>query len=290
MLIALTICASSAAYGITVVDDAGNSVRLSRPAQRIISLSPGTTESLFAAGAGMKVVGSVAPSDYPAAAASIAVVGDGFSIDPERIAALAPDLIVAWPHGAAQRQMAQLRRLGVPVFVSDPRSLAEIASSLEAFGRLADTGEVAAAAAASFRNRIDALRRSHADAAPLRVFLQIWGQPPMTVNDRHPIADVLRLCGGRNIFATAYPLAPTVGFEAVVAANPQAIAAIASRKPAADWLAAWRRWPGIAAVRANATFAIEPDLITRPTPRIVEGADALCKNLDLIRQRLATAP
>ncbi len=290
LLMALGICASTAACGITVVDDAGNPVRLDKPAQRIVSLSPGTTELLFAAGAGMKVVGSVAPSDFPAAAASITVVGDSISIDPERIVALSPDLIVAWPHGAAQHQMAQLRRLGMPVFVSDPRSLAAIASGMEAFGKLADTSAVAAPAAAAFRARIDALRRAHGDALPLRVFLQIWGQPPMTVNDQHPIADVLRLCGGRNVFAGAPTLAPAVGLEMVVDANPQAIVAIASSGPAARWLAGWRRWTGIDAVAGRAMFAIEPDLITRPTPRIAEGAGVLCKNLDMIRQRLPKAP
>ncbi len=271
---------------VSLMDDAGKTVTLASPAKRIISLSPGATELLFAAGAGAHVVGTVEFSDYPAAAATLPRVGNSATLDIEAIAALSPDLIIAWPHGAAQRQMAQLLRLKVPVFVSDPRSLADIAAALESFGRLAGSA-TAAATARQYRLHTDALRQAHAGAAPVRVFLQIWNSPLMTINDRHLIADALRLCGGRNVFGDAAVLVPTVGYEAVVAANPEAIIAIAEPAVARAWLANWQRWPALDAVRHGASFAIPAQLIAVPTARMFEGTSALCDRLDQTRRRRA---
>ena len=274
---------------MTVIDDTGKSVMLRSPARRIVSLSPGATELLFAAGGGARVVGTVDFSDYPPAAAALPRVGNSATLNIEAIAALAPDLVIAWPHGAAQRQMTQLRRLNVPLFVSDPRTLADVANSLETFGRLADSDVFAAAAAQRYRQDIGALREANQGAAPVRVFLQIWNSPLMTINDRHLIADALRLCGGRNVFGNAAMLVPTVGYEAVVATNPEAIVAIAEPAAARAWLIAWERWPELDALRYSARFTIAGPTISSPTPRVVLGASALCGHLNQIRRQRAKA-
>ncbi len=270
---------------ISEVDDAGKTIKLARPASRIVSLSPGATELLFAAGAGAHLVATVDFSDHPASAAALPRVGNSATLNIEGIAALAPDLIIAWPHGAAQRQMAQLLHLNVPVFVSDPRSLADIAVGLERFGRLAGTNASAAVAARLYRQQIDALRQANVGVTPVRVFLQIWNSPLMTINDRHLIADALRLCGGRNVFGDAALLAPTVGYESVIAANPEAIVAIGEPAAARAWLAAWERWPGLEAVRYGSKFAIAGPTISTPTPRILVGTSALCDRLEQTRRR-----
>jgi len=285
----LTLCmllsGEAALAALTVIDDSGKGVTLAKPAKRIVSLSPAATELLFAAGGGAHVVGTVEFSDYPPAAAALPRVGNSATLNIEAIAALAPDLIIAWPHGAAQRQMAQLLRLKVPLFVSDPRSLADIASGLETFGRLTDSHSVAAAAARQYRSGIEALRQANSGAAPVRVFLQIWNAPVMTVNDRNLIADALRLCGGRNIFGDAHALAPTVGYEAVVAANPQAIVAIAEPATARVWLKAWERWPSLDAVRYGSRFDLSRQTISVPTPRMLAGVSAMCDRLQQTRRR-----
>jgi iron complex transport system substrate-binding protein len=275
----------AALAALAVIDDSGKGVTLAKPAKRIVSLSPAATELLFAAGGGAHVVGTVEFSDYPPAAAALPRVGNSATLNIEAIAALAPDLIIAWPHGAAQRQMAQLLRLKVPLFVSDPRSLADIASGLETFGRLTDSQSVATAAARQYRSGIEALRQANSGAAPVRVFLQIWNAPVMTVNDRNLIADALRLCGGRNIFGDAHALAPTVGYEAVVAANPQAIVAIAEPATARIWLKAWERWPSLDAVRYGSRFDLSGQTISVPTPRVLAGVNAMCVRLDQTRRR-----
>ena len=133
------------------------------------------------------------------------------------------------------------------------------------------------------RARIDALRERYAGRAPLRVFYQIWERPLMTVNGRHFISDSIRLCGGENVFAAIEPIAPTVSIEAVIAADPQVIIVSASAGDNEAALAAWRRWGPVAAVRTDSLFTIPPDLIARPTARIVEGVERLCAALESAR-------
>ena len=113
---ALLLGACAAQAQIVVVDDAGETVRLERPARRIVSLAPHVTEQLFAAGAGARIVGAVEYSDYPPEARRIPRVGDNRAIDIERVLAMKPDLIVAWFHGNVVRQIDQVRSLGLPVY------------------------------------------------------------------------------------------------------------------------------------------------------------------------------
>lgn len=268
-----------------VRDDSGQLLRLTGPARRIVSLAPHITELLYAAGAGERIVGAVEYSDYPAAARALPRVGDNERLDLERIAALKPDLLIVWLHGAAQRQLAQLRRLGIPIFHSEPRTLVDIAGALRTFGRLAGTDAVADVAARLYARRLDALSDLHRDAPPVRVFLQIWNAPPMTVNDRHLISDALRLCGGRNIFGAAPVLAPTVNSEAVISANPEAIVAMGTDASRPDWIDDWKQWPRLTAVARDNLFSIAPELITRHTPRVLDGTALLCRQLDTARAR-----
>nr|WP_246326973.1 cobalamin-binding protein [Burkholderia guangdongensis] len=279
---------------VSARDDDGNTITLAAPAQRVITLAPHATELVFAAGGGAKLVGTVAYSDYPPAAQAIARVGDNKALDLERIAALKPDLIVVWRHGNAERQTDALKALHIPLFFSEPTHLDDIATSLDRLGTLLGTRPAADAAAASFSRDIAALRTRYASRPPVTVFFQVWDRPLMTLNGTHLISDVIRLCGGRNVFASLQPLVPTVSDEAVLAANPEAIVttgsgATPSNAPLPS-LARWRAWPALTAVARGNLFSIDGDLLTRPAPRIAQGAAALCADLDAARARRPAHP
>ncbi len=281
--------ATSATNAITVIDDAGRTVTLSAPARRVISVAPHATELLYAAGGGTAMVGAVSYSDYPEAARALPRVGDNRSLDLERIVALKPDLIVVWRHGNADRQTAQLAALGIPLYFSEPKRLDEVAVSLDKLGRLLGTRAQADRAAADYRQRIAALRARYAARPPVTVFLQIWDRPLTTLNGAQIVSDVLRLCGGRNVFAALQPVAPTVSDEAVLAADPEAIVATAQGATASDAslpsLERWRRWPSLAAVARSNLFAVDGDWLTRPTPRLALGAEQVCRDLETARER-----
>ena len=277
--------ASLAAQALTVVDDRGAALELVGPARRIVSLAPHITELLFAAGAGDSVVGVVAYSNYPAAAQRLPKVGDVNALDLERIVALKPDLVMVWQQGSPQAQLDVLSALGLPVYYNQPRSLDEIARTLERFGALAGTRRTADAAARAFRQRLAALRAHYRGRDTVTVFHQIWDQPLMTVNGEHLISQVLALCGGRNVFGDLPPLVPHVSIEAVLDADPEVSGAAGTGSAAQAGLGLWFGWPRLRAIARGNVYVIDPDLISRHSPRILDGAEQLCAALDAARAR-----
>jgi len=288
-VIVACIAGPSAHAATTVVDDMGRRVSLDKPARRIVSLAPSATEMLFAAGAGKRVVGTARFTDFPPRARLLPRIGDASRIDMERVLALKPDLVVAWHSSLPAPTLKRLSGLGLAVYVTEPRSLKAIAVDIGRLGRLAGTADAAGPAAARFTARLQGLRRRYAHRASLRVFYQTWDQPVMTVNGSHFISHLLRLCGGRNVFADLAPLSAAVSAEAVVAADPQVIVAGARDGNRRDVFARWRRWSAVQAVRLGNLFTLPPDLISRPGPRILQGADRLCRDLQAARRRVHAA-
>ena len=282
-LYSLVTLPSQAAETITLTDDTGHTITLAQPAKRIISLAPHITEVLFAAGAGAYVAGAVSYSDYPEAARSIPLIGSYNNIDLEAVIALHPDLIIAWGSGNRKANLQKLKALGIPVYINDPHTLDDIAKSIEKIGRLTGAESTAQAVATDFRIRKQTLQTRYAHRPVIRMFYQIWHQPLMTVNGTHVISEVMRLCGGENIFASLPQTTPHITTEAVLAANPTAIIASGMDIARPEWLDDWKRWPQLSANQHGALFFIPPDLMQRYTPRILDGATELCTQLESIR-------
>lgn len=268
-----------------LVDDSGHRITLSSPAQRIVALAPHVTELVYAAGAGDHLVGVVDYSNFPPAAKALPRVGGYSRFDLEAVAALKPDLVIAWKSGNAEAALDRLRALGITVYINESRTLDDVARSLRDIGTLAGTEAVARTAAEAFMRRLDTLRANYSDRPVVSTFYQIWHQPLMTINDKHLISDVIRLCGGRNAFASLTLLAPKISEEAVVAADPEVIVASGMGEARPEWLDAWRRWPQLTAVARDNLFFIPPDIIQRHTPRILDGAELLCGHLEEARTR-----
>jgi iron complex transport system substrate-binding protein len=257
------------------VDDYGNRIRLPSPAARIVSLAPHLTELVYAAGAGASIVGAVDYSDFPPPARALPRVGSDAHINLEAVLALRPDLIVAWPNPGSVRAVNRLAEL-LPVFRSEPRELEDIATTLARLGVLAGTSAEAQRAARAFRARKAELEKRYAGRATVRVFYQVWDRPLLTVNGDHVISKVIRLCGGENVFASAPLIAPEVDREAVLRANPEAILASSP-------LDGWKAFSGLAAVARNQLHTIPAELIQRHTPRLLDGAEQVCRALEAAR-------
>jgi len=275
--------AASARAGPEATDDMGHRVALDGPAQRIVSLAPHATEDLFAIGAGARIVATVSHSDYPPAARDLPRVGKYNDFSVEAVLAQDPDLVVAWRSGNVPAQVRRIRRLGVPVYVNEPRSLEDIAGTLLRLGVLAGTEERARQAADAFRQRLAGLRARYSGRPPVRVFYQVWNDPLMTVNGEHVISDVIRSCGGRNVFADLGALAPRVSVEAVIERDPDAIVASGMGRGRPEWLDMWQRWPGMTAVARDHLYFIPPSLLQRHAPRILDGLERMCRHLEQAR-------
>ncbi len=276
--------------GPSAVDASGRTVELDAPAKRIVALAPHIVENVYSAGAGDRLVGVVSYSDYPEQARELPQVGSSFAWSLEAVVAMRPDLVILWGSGNGLTGLAGLERLGVPTYVSEPRTFADIAGNIRAIGTLAGTRASAEAAADAFEARIAALRERHAHSRRLRAFDEIWNQPLQTVNGEHMISQVLDLCAAQNIFADLTPLAPRVNIEAVLASDPEVIVASGMDRSRPEWLDEWLRFPDLQAVRHDALVHIDPDLLQRPTTRIAEGATRLCAKLEQVRASTLSSP
>lgn len=276
---------SPSAADVTVTDFLDREVRLDEPAKRIVALAPHLVENLYSAGVGDRLVGVVARSDYPEAAKQLPQVGGYSNVNMEAVVALAPDLVVAWAsgEGASKASLERLRALDIPVYVAEPRRLAGIARTIVDLGKLGGSPSYARAVAAEFRERLTSLRARYADREPVSIFYQVWDDPLQTLGSGQFVGHVIRLCGGRNVFSDASTLAPKISLEAVLARDPEAIVASGTGSQRPDWLDDWKQWPGLQAVEKGNLYFVPPDIIQRPTVRILDGAERLCEQLQRVR-------
>lgn len=261
----------------------GSRLLLSRPADRIVTLSPHLTELVYAAGAGSRLVATVEYSEYPDAAALIPRVGDAFRLDIERIVSLKPDLVIAWNSGNPRPAISQLRSLGIAVWSVEIREPGEIASVLEAIGRATDSSEQANIEGSRIRQQLIDLSNQYSDVGILTYFYQVAAKPLFTINGDHLISKGLELCGGQNVFDAESGLAFQVGHESVIVANPDALfAPHIEGQP--DPLSAWKEWPAMRAVSRDALFLLPADPISRATPRFLDSLLLACELLNHNRE------
>ena len=290
LLLSLSFISAGLRAEVVVNDDLGNPVRLDQPASKIVSLAPHLTEIVFAAGAGEKLVGVVSYSDYPPAALDIPVIGSYNNINYEALVALQPDLVLVWNSGNGPELAERLKDLGLTVFVSEPKRLPDIARSVNKVGALSGTLPEAEQAAAEYLSRYESLLSDNSSKVPVNVFIELWHEPMMTVNGTHIISDSIELCGGVNIFADALPLVPRINVESVVRANPDVIIATGMADERPEWLDNWLIWEDLSAVKSNSLHSINPDLIGRHSPRILQGVTQLCDYFDRARKTLILNP
>jgi iron complex transport system substrate-binding protein len=268
----------------SVSDDLGRTVAVARPPLRIVSLTPGAAEMLFAAGAGAQLIATVEYSSEPAAARAVARIGDVAAIDMERLVALRPQVVVAWPAGGNPAQRAKIAALGIPLYQQQVARLSDLPGSLRRLGVLAGTEAVAERAARALEGRLEALERTYRAAATAAgprptVLLQVWNRPIYTVGGRHLMSDALELCGARNVFADLPEPGPLVDVEAVIARNPDIILAAAPPGEGAAWVADWQRFPSLAAVRNHRVVAFENQALSRLGPSVLDATEELCRTI-----------
>jgi iron complex transport system substrate-binding protein len=278
----LLIALGAPAFALTLTDDSGAELRLDRPAQRVISLSPHLTEMMYAVGAGELLVGVVRGSDFPVSASALREIGDAAGLDFERILALRADLVLAWGSGNRSIDIARLRSLGLNVLVLEPRQPEDISRHLELLGDATGMRTQAHSIATKFEVRLRSLRQRHAGRASVRVLFEIWHRPLFTVNGEHIISQVLGLCEAQNIFAHLPRLASEVSLEQVLLLDPDAI--VVGSEAGDARVENWQEFAYLKAVRNGNVFPVSADLITRQTPRFIEAAEGLCDGLDKARR------
>lgn len=268
---------------IELIDDAGKPVRLKQPANRIISLAPHLTELVYSIGAGDKLVGVTEYSDFPEQAKHIPRVGSASAIDLEKIISLEPDLVLIWKSGTPVAHQERLARLGIPLVVFGFGRLDDVARGIVQLGELTGQSRRSREVQQSYRHRLQQISKTYGDRKPVRVFYQLWAQPTMTVNRRHILSHMIRVCGGKNIFADLESLTPSVDIESVLRGAPEIIIDTSIDGVESAKLGWWRKWPSIPAVRHKHLYTIQSDLLVRQSTRLLTGLEQMCRLIDRAR-------
>lgn len=219
-------CYASAMAFIKITDDRGRNLEWRTPPTRIVSLVPSDTYSIVRLGAGDRLVGRTRYCVAPVGdVEGIEIVGGTKDADVERIAALAPDLVITNQEENSQSDIGKLHALGLRVLVSFPQrvsaGIAHLARLARALGFDHDAEPAHALVAAAYQ----AQRAAEALLAGRRLvkaFVPIWMDPLMTVHASTFISDVLKLVGADNVFADRerrYPLAADLGTGAPLPAD-----------------------------------------------------------------------
>ncbi|MEJ0086255.1 MAG: helical backbone metal receptor [Pseudomonadota bacterium] len=282
-VVALLVGPALAAPARSVRDDTGELVAVATDGCRIVSLAPGTTAMLYAAGAGHCLVGTIAHSDEPPEAAQVPIVGDAETLDFEQLITLRPTVVVVAVDVVQRVRIDRIRALKIPVYQVHVTRLSDMADSVLRLGELAGTEPVAARKAALLRAELASIGARYGGRPRLRVLYQIWDLPIYTIGGRHVISDALELCGATNIFADLQTAAPAVTREAVVLRNPEVILVSAPPSAAAEWLAAWRKFPMLTAVRDAHLVEYSDERIDRMGPSVIAATAELCAVLDRAR-------
>jgi iron complex transport system substrate-binding protein len=266
------------AWPVTVVDDAGRSVTVAAPPKRIVSASPSTTELAFAVGLGDHVVAVDKFSNYPPEAKSRISIGSYIKPDLETILASEPDLVLATDVHLAELVPA-LEARSVPVIVLAAKNIEGVFLNLELLGRISGNEEAAAAVTASLHERVAAVTQRIGGAKGVRVFYEL--DPTLfTVGPGTFIDDVIRRAGGINVAAGATSDFPQLSAEVVIQADPEVIfLADESAGITPDAVAKRDGWSSVAAVRARRVLTIDPDIGSRPGPRVVDALEQIAAGL-----------
>lgn len=272
--------AVSVALACAVNDDAGKMIELSQPAKRIISLTPGTTETLFAIGAGNQIVGTINGSDYPLAAQRIPLVGTYTRVDTEQIIALHPDLIITWG-SLFPREVERFQHLGIPVYISQPHSIKDVLSTVQRLGCLTGHKKEANQLTQTFTQQLLVLQKRHPKQKPLIVFYQL-GYSLQTINKTSWINEAIELCGGQNYFKGSHWPAPTVTWESILQINPDLVINDAGN---VSWKKDWQQWPKLNAVKNKNLFTVSADWVDRPGPRLILGVQQICYAIEQVREK-----
>jgi iron complex transport system substrate-binding protein len=263
------------------VDEAGRTVRVPQPVQRIVSLAPSLTETVYALGLQDRLVGDTDYCDYPPDAQKKAKVGGAINPSLEQIVALRPDLVLVTKSLNRLETVNALDGLGIPAYATDPHTVQEIVSSTERLAEVLGVPDVGATLRADLEHHVTDLQQRLNGLPPRRVLFIVWSDPLISVGKGTFIADAMRLAGAISIVDSAQDW-PHMSLEEVVRLQPEFLVFAASHSDSGqndfDVLAERPGWRGLEAVR-NRHFAVISDAVNRTTPRIVSAIEDLARQL-----------
>jgi iron complex transport system substrate-binding protein len=262
-----------------LTDEMGRKVKIPHPAKRIISLAPSITEILFALGLNEEIVAVTNYCDYPEAVLNKPRIGGFINPSIEKIVSLKPDLIIATRDGNRWETIHRLSDLGFSFYLINPKSFYGVMKAIHHIGVVVGREEESRKILVNMISKKEEIATRTKSLPKPRVFFQIGYAPIMTVGRKTLADDLIRLAGGKSISENESVDYPLYNIETILSKVPEIIimSSMDSNKDYMNLVEKWGSWKSIPAVRMNAIHVIDSNLVDRPTPRIVEGLEALAK-------------
>lgn len=269
---ALVACGSAERAPASVraaVDDFGDTLQLTAPATRVVSLNPVTTELLFALERGDRLVGRTSWDLAPAAARDVPDVGNGMGPNVEVVLGQRPDLVLLYASESNRLAARQLRAAGVQTLTHRTDRIADLQRVLPIIARAVDAEAVARVVADSVRESIESVRALPRPTVQVRAFWQVWDAPILTIGGGSYLSELLEVAGASNIFSDLSQPSPQVSLEEIASRDPDVVLA----GPAgAARIRATPGWQAVRAVREGRIVVIDTTIVGRPGVRMGEAA------------------
>lgn len=268
--------AAPADSSVTLVDDAGRTITLPRPARRIIALVPSITGTVVAIGAADQLAGRT-DFDRGPAVDSLPSIGGGLDPSVETLVSLRPDLVLGWETSGRPELRDRLTALGIPVFAIKTEDTTDVFRAIRNVGRLTGRTRAADSLATSLRRELEEVRASVAGAARPSVFYMAWNDPPLTAGPKTFVSQVIEIAGGRNVFADATALWPTVSIEEIVRRQPDFVVVPVGEEGngKVDELKRSAGWRELRALQQGRGVRVPSDVVNQPGPNLAEAARAM---------------
>lgn len=279
VMVSFVMSGAGLAWARTVTDETGRLVTIDPAPQRIISLAPGITETLYALGLDDKISGVTTYCDWPAAARRKARVGGFTNPSVEKIVSLRPDLILATADGNRKETIEQLERLGLPVYVTDPVNTQGVLKSILHIGEITGRRRRARELAENLQKRLNQITRQVRDQKKPRVFFQLGLSPMVTAGRGTLINEVIEQAGGINVAGRDLAKYPRYSAEGIIGASPDIIifAPMVNDKTFAAVTRFWGKFGDVPAVKNKQIYPIDADLINRASPRIFDAVEIMAR-------------
>lgn len=262
-----------------LTDETGRKVKIPYPAKRIISLAPSITEILFALGLNEEIAAITNFCDYPEAVLGKPRIGGFVNPDTEKIVSLKPDLIIGIRDGNRMDTVHRLNDFGFPVYLIDPKGFDGVLGTIKNIGDVVGREKESRRLIKELVDKRENMITLTRSLSKPKVFFQVGDVPLITVGKGTLADDLIRLAGGRSISENELVSYPSYGIETILARAPEIIimTSMESKKDHMNLVKKWQNWKSIPAVKMNAIYVIDSNLVDRPTPRIAEGLEALAR-------------
>ncbi len=258
-----------------IADDLGRKISIPEKVERVVSLAPNLTENIFAVGAGDRIVGVTSFCNYPADAAKIEKVGDTISPNMETIVRLKPQIVFVSTASQIENFTKTLEQQNIAVFVTNPKNLDDVFTNLRQLGEIFGTQTKTAELLNDLQSRVIAVDESVKNKSKIKTFVQISREPLFTIGKDSFLTEIIERAGGESATKTVATAYPKLSKETALALNPEAIILSDSednREPNEVFAAS-------PAMKNKKIYRINADIISRPSPRIVNALEQIAADL-----------